>query len=933
MICWTTASRIIAIAALSAVLVACARSVEPADALPEAQALIERGEAGEARVLLKNVLVKHPDTIAARFLLARIALDAGDVRAADDELAAVPRDAVLDGDSLYTRARANVMLGRHREVLKMLEGGAPSLSVTQRARLRAAALRATGAPADAIPELRAALAATPADALLITDLANALAAVGNLQQATRELDAFIATNPKAADALLARGELRLRSGSAEPALQDLRAALVQAPAGWPLVSRLTAELLVGEALLAEGSATDARTQLAQIERVLPGSMGARLLGARIALFEGRAGEASDTLQQIDEAMPGDPRVQYLLVEALVRGGNLVRATEVLRRRVQAYPGELQARSLLARLLLEQSRPDQVVELLDDVETRSAGQDSQVEGLLAAARSARAEAGASIDSLSGRLRADGSNAQLRAELAAAHLANGDPTQALAILRAGRGTTLPDFSHAPSLAVATEVGALRALRNERELTLLIERLVGGAPVATLLAASDAAQGGARNEASARLVEAVLQREPRNVEALLRRANLAFLDRRYADARAALMQLIELEPRRLDLRLAQARVAEAEGQLDAARSALRAAVESDPAALEPALALASLELRAGALPAALQVIDELIAAAPADGKAAAAAGQLLLAARRPEEARLRYGKARDQAQDDAEHWFGLGRAQLAANDAAAARESFARTVALRPEWLEANALAVRLALAQRDAGAARSLTDALQARLPQHPLAWLLAGQVAAVERRAEDASRAFAQSYALRPTAVAAISNFEVRAAAGLARPEQPLQTWLAREPRDLNARRALADYLLRSGREADAQRALEALLAQAPNDLAALNNLAWLLAPTNIAMSESLARRAYAIAPDNGAVADTLGWVLVQAGRFGEARDVLAKAVAALPDDRSVRYHYATALHRAGDPAAARQHVELALAGNTNFKERALAAKLAQELAR
>jgi Tfp pilus assembly protein PilF len=168
---------------------------------------------------------------------------------------------------------------------------------------------------------------------------------------------------------------------------------------------------------------------------------------------------------------------------------------------------------------------------------------------------------------------------------------------------------------------------------------------------------------------------------------------------------------------------------------------------------------------------------------------------------------------------------------------------------------------------------------------------------------------------------------------LSRPEQPLQAWLAREPRDLAARRALADYLLRNGRDAEARRQFEALLEQAPNDLVALNNLAWLFSSNNIAMAESMARRAYAIAPDNAAVADTLGWVLVQAGKFAEARDTLAKAVAALPEDRTVRYHYATALQRAGDEDAARQNLERAPAGNTNFKERALAEQLAQELAR
>lgn len=933
MTCRPTTSRLMAVAVLCGVLGACSRSLDPVDALPEAQAMIDRGDAGEARVLLKNVLVKHPDAVAARFLLARIALDAGDVKAADDELAAVPRDAVIDGDSIYTRARVDVMLGRHREVLKALEDGMPSLSVTQRARLRAAALRGAGAPADAIPELRAALAASPGDGLLISDLANALAAVGNLRQAARELDTFIGAHPKSADALLARGELHMRSGSADAAIQDLRAAVTEAPAGWPLVSRMTAELLLGEALLAKGAAAEARAQLEQIERVLPGSIGGRLLAARLALFEGRVGEASDALQQIDEAMPGDARVQYLLVDALVRGGNLVRATEVLRRRVQANPDELQARILLARLLLQQRRPDQVVSLLDDVETRSASQDEEVEGLLAAARSARAKAGASIAALSAQLDARRDDATLRAELAAAHLANGDPTRALLILREGRATTLPDFSKASSLAVATEVSALRSLGNVRELTILVDRLVSGAPVDTLLAASDALQGDARNVAAARLIDAVLQREPRNVEAWLRHANLSFLDRRYADARDALQRLVQIEPKRLDLRMALARVAEAEGNLDEARAALRAAINADAAAVEPSLALAALELRAGALREALKVIDALISAAPSDGKAAAAAGALLLAARKPDEARVRYGKARDQADDNADYWFGLGRAQLAVSDAAAASASFARAVELRPEWIEANALAVRLALSQRDLVAARRMTDALEGRLPQHPVTWLLAGQVAAAQRRAEDASRAFAKSFALRPTAIAAVSDFEARVAAGLPRPEQPLQAWLAREPRDLAARRALADYLLRNGRDAEARRQFEALLEQAPNDLVALNNLAWLFSSSNIAMAESMARRAYAIAPDNAVVADTLGWVLVQAGKFAEARDTLAKAVAALPEDRTVRYHYATALQRAGDEDAARQNLERALAGNTNFKERALAEQLAQELAR
>lgn len=927
-----TVIRMLVLAALYTVLAACGRAMEPAEALKNGRSLIDRGEPGEARILLKNLLVQHPEIVEARFLLARIALESGDPSAANDELTAVPRDVTPDAESLFIRSRVDVLSGKSAQVLKGLDAGAyRSLSQTQRARLRFAALRASGTPADAIPELRAAMAAAPADPGLVADLATALGAVGNLQQGMRELDAFIASHPSASDALLARAELRLRAGSVDPALQDLRAALAAAPPSWPPISRITTELLLGEALLAKGAVSEARSQLEKIDRMFPGSLGAQLLGARIALFEGRDGDAADALQQLDESAPGDARVQYLLAEAYLRGGNRVRAMEVLRRRVQTHPEELRARSLLARLLLEQGRPDQVVELLGEVETQSSAEEAQVDGLLNAARKARANAVASIQALTERLGVDRRNARVRAELAAAHLANGDPSQALAILRDGRGTSIPDFSQVPSLAVATEVGALRALRNDRELTLLVEQLLRSAPATSLLAASDAARGVARNEASARLIAAVLQRDPKSIDGLLRQADLAFVDHRYTDAKRSLQQLIEIAPERSDLRLAMARVAEAEGDVDLARRTLRAAIDSDSSAIEPALALASLELRAGSPPAALKVIDALIAASPEDGRAALEAGQLLLAARRPEEARIRFGKGRDQAPTNSEVWFGLGRAQLASNDAVAARESFMRAVQLRPDWLEANVFAIRLAASQRDIQAARRLADALLQRLPEHPVAWLLAGQVAALERRPAEASRAFARSYALRQTAAAAVSDFEVRAASGLPRPEQPLQNWLAREPRDVRARRLLSDFMLRTGRNVEARRELEALLVHSPNDIVALNNLAWLLATTDVVASESLARRAYSIAPDNAAVADTLGWVLVLADKPAEARGVLARAAEVAPDDRSILYHYAMALSRTGDLSGARLHLERALAGNLTFRERASAETLAQEL--
>ena len=59
--------------------------------------------------------------------------------------------------------------------------------------------------------------------------------------------------------------------------------------------------------------------------------------------------------------------------------------------------------------------------------------------------------------------------------------------------------------------------------------------------------------------------------------------------------------------------------------------------------------------------------------------------------------------------------------------------------------------------------------------------------------------------------------------------------------------------------------LAALLERQPNDVVALNNIAWLLAERDSGAAEKYARRAYSIAPQSAAVGDTLGWVLLKKG--------------------------------------------------------------------
>lgn len=918
-------TRLAGAVALTLVLASgCSRDSDPASVIADARELIAAGKPGEAHVRLKKLL-SEANTPAARVLLARIALDNGDYRGADSELAALQPADLEDPEALAVRSWTDLGFGYHDKVLQRLDSTQVQLPPVELARLRATALRLGGAPADALPMLRETIAKHPDDSKLVVELASTLGAIGNLSQAEHELTEFLKTHANDADALNARGELRLRAGSAAKAIEDLEAALATAPPSWPLVNRITAELLLGDATLALGDIEKAKERVAALTKSYPAALGTQLLTARVAIMDGRPGEAAETLQKISASAPADPRIQGMLIEALLRSGNKARAAALLERRVQMNPGDTQARRVLAELLMQQSRPDRVIELLGEAPDTVVAAEADEDSLLSVARLAQERAGAAITNLEGQLAKNPTDEKARVELANAYLQNGQAMRGLTTLDA-RETTSPE-------AIGVRLAINFALANDREVNRVVTSLLDdpNTDVSKLIAASDAAQRAGRNEVAGPLVERAFEREPKNPDVLLRRANLDFLEGRHDRAASALATLVELKPEDARARIATARVAEAKGDVDGARSALHAAIQADPKAIESALMLASLELRAEEPQAAAAVFDRMIAGAPQDGAAANAAGAVLLRAKRNEEARTRFGQAVEQNGTNARYRFNLGRAQFLAGDRAAAAQSFAQAAKLEPDWVDANMAAVRLALELKQPAAAEQIAQSMVERSPKEPRAWLLLGDSQMMAGRGTEAMGSFARSYALQPSSAAAVREHLARVASKAARPELPLLNWLAREANDINVRRRLADFYQQTGAAQAATEQFEILVKAAPNDVGALNNLAWLLAERDTKRAEVLARRATAIVPQQAAIADTLGWVLIKAGKFAEAAEVLKRAAEGLPQDRSVRYRYALASARAGDTATARRELQTVLGDGVAFEGRDAAQQLSQEL--
>jgi tetratricopeptide (TPR) repeat protein len=113
-----------------------------------------------------------------------------------------------------------------------------------------------------------------------------------------------------------------------------------------------------------------------------------------------------------------------------------------------------------------------------------------------------------------------------------------------------------------------------------------------------------------------------------------------------------------------------------------------------------------------------------------------------------------------------------------------------------------------------------------------------------------------------------------------------------------------------------------VLAKSPANAVALNNLATLLFDVKGQTEEAmqLASQAWQLYPDSPQIADTLGWLYMQARDYNRATVLLGFAVRRVPRDPTLRYHLGAVLHARGMPEEAGRHLAAALALGVPFKD-------------
>lgn len=428
-------------------------------------------------------------------------------------------------------------------------------------------------------------------------------------------------------------------------------------------------------------------------------------------------------------------------------------------------------------------------------------------------------------------------------------------------------------------------------------------------------------------------VLKKNEEDVDALEQRSQLELKRGAYAQAAADLNRVLRYQPDSAQVHFLLARLNASQGNLLNEKRELNEAIAHDPSLLPARIELAQALTRSGSANAVLDLMEKAPPAQLRSMPAIVERNWALLHLHNLPELRkgidegLAGGRAPELLIQDALYF-----AQL--KDYKRARIQIQEALQRAPGDARALDVMVRLLTAQNETAAALQTVKAFVDKQPGSVETQLYAGNYFMRAGYKEEARSAFAQAKAAGPEILAAdLSMAQLNVLEGnLNGARKTLQYVVERRANAEDARVLLGMVEEQSGEYASAVSQFHKVLETQPNNVIALNNIAFRLANNLNRADEALpyAQKAGELAPDNPAVNDSMGWVFYQKGMYSNALQYLRRAVGqhATP---TREYHLAMTYARLGNKSKAEQALLAAEKLDPNLPESQTAHRLLAQL--
>jgi tetratricopeptide (TPR) repeat protein len=414
----------------------------------------------------------------------------------------------------------------------------------------------------------------------------------------------------------------------------------------------------------------------------------------------------------------------------------------------------------------------------------------------------------------------------------------------------------------------------------------------------------------------VEDALQRDPKNVAALLLKAQFLVLEQKVDEALKAAQAAVTADPNAVPAHFAVGRIQAARGSIDGAIAAYTEVLKLSPRLFAAQLELARLHLAAGRVQDAARFADEAIRMQPENPEA-------LLVRARTELASGDAASAEETLKGLAAKYPGaaivhaqIGTLHAARNNATAARAAYTHSLELDEFNQEALMGLLLLDAREKNLPAAQKRIETRLAKRPDSPAILLTAAQTYGAIGDLSKAESTLRRVIEIQPSSIQAyglLGQFYVsqrRTNEAIAEFEHILE----RNPKSVAAHTLIGMLLEANNRRDEARRQYERALEVDPRSPVPANNLAWMYAERgeDLDAALQLAQVARIGLPESAAVADTLGWIYYKKGQPQQAVAALRDAVRRQPNDASMHFHLGLALMKVGDLRQARQTLERGL---------------------
>ena len=364
------------------------------------------------------------------------------------------------------------------------------------------------------------------------------------------------------------------------------------------------------------------------------------------------------------------------------------------------------------------------------------------------------------------------------------------------------------------------------------------------------------------------------------------------------------------------------------ESARQQFETAIRLQPNLIQPRLGLAELQVMHGEYEAALDSVQTILQRDPGNSSAKMIQSQAFLGQKKyGDSANLLSGMLKTNP-NDPNVYYQIGTQNLAEGKPKEAEGAFQHAYELNPSNIQSLLGVVESEIQQGQPERAMALLQNEAKKGPNRIDILFLLGTTAKRENKFQDAqsyftrvlngldkkSRARADLYMQIADCYRLSGNLN-DAVANLQKAREIV-------PENETVLYSLGQVMGQAGRNAESRQAYEACLRVNPNNVPALNNLAYLMADTNADLDVALnyAQKAKGLNPNMGEISDTYGWILLKKGLAEQAIPVFQDLVNRVPTNSSYRFHLAKAYAQKGDNAKATGELREALKHNPERQE-------------